>query len=102
MSYRQFWRMYLAAHADPGTRVLHYLGILFGVAALVAVAATRDWYWLLAAPAIGYALTWVGHLIFEQNRPATFGHSGWSLISNFRMLYLPCRGGLDRALRREG
>ena len=55
MSYRQFWRMYLAAHADPGTRVLHYLGIFFGVAALVAVAATRDWYWLLAAPVIGYA-----------------------------------------------
>jgi hypothetical protein len=36
--------VYLAAHADPRTRALHYLGTLFGVAALVAAAATRDWH----------------------------------------------------------
>ena len=102
MTYRQFWRVYLAAHADPRTRVLHYLGTLFGVAALVEAAATRDWHWLLAAPVIGYALAWVGHLVFEQNRPATFGHPGWSLISDFRMLYLFVSRRLDRELRREG
>jgi hypothetical protein len=102
MTYRQFWRVYLAAHADPRTRVLHYLGTLFGVAALVAAAATRDWRWLLAAPVIGYALAWVGHLVFEHNRPATFGHPGWSLISDFRMLYLFVSRRLGRELRREG
>jgi hypothetical protein len=102
MTYRQFWRVYLAAHADPRTRVLHYLGTLFGVAALVAAAATRDWQWVLAAPVIGYALAWVGHLVFEHNRPATFGHPGWSLISDFRMLYLFVSRRLDRELRREG
>ena len=101
MTYRQFWRVYLAAHADPRTRVLHYLGTLFGVAALVAAAATRDWHWLLAAPVIGYAFAWVGHLVFEHNRPATFEHPGWSLISDFRMLGLFVSGRLDRELRRE-
>jgi hypothetical protein len=84
------------------TRVLHYLGTLFGVAALVAAGATRDWRWLLAAPVIGYALTWVGHLVFEQNRPVTFGHPGWSIVSDFRMLGLFVSRRLDRELRREG
>ena len=102
MTYPEFWRVYLAAHADPRTRVLHYLGTLFGAAALVAAAATRDWRWLLAAPVIGYALAWVGHLVFEQNRPATFGHPGWSLVSDFRMLGLFVSRRLDRELRREG
>jgi hypothetical protein len=44
MTYRRFWRVYLAAHTDLRTRGLHYLGTLFGVAALVAAAATRDWH----------------------------------------------------------
>ena len=102
MTYRQFWRVYLAAHADPRTRVLHYLGTLFALAALVAAGATRDWRWLLAAPVIGYALAWFGHLVFEHNRPATFGHPGWSIVSDFRMLGLFVSGRLGSELRRSG
>ena len=93
MTYPEFWRVYLAAHADPRTRMLHYLGTLFGVAALVAAAATRDWRWLLAAPVAGYAFAWLSHLIFEHNRPATFGHPGWSLISASVCSACSCRGG---------
>jgi hypothetical protein len=101
ITYPEFWRAYLAAHADPRTGVLYYLGTLFGVAALVAAAATWDWRWILVAPVIGYPRAWFGHLVFEQNRPVTFGHPGWSLISDFRMLGLLVSGRLDRELRRE-
>ena len=102
MTYPEFWRVYLAAHSDPRTRVLHYLGTLLGVVALAAAGASRDWRWLLAAPVAGYAFAWLGHLVFEHNRPLTFGHPGWSLISDFRMLGLFVSGRLDRELRREG
>jgi len=56
MTYSEFWRVYLAAHADPRTRVLHYLGTIFGVAALAAAGATGDLRCLLAAPVAGYAI----------------------------------------------
>ena len=101
MTYPEFWREYLAAHADSRSRVLHYLGTLAGVASLAAAGATVDWHWLLAAPVVGYAFSWLGHFIFEHNRPATFGHPGWSLVSDFRMLGLFLSGRLDRELRRE-
>jgi len=101
MTYQQFWRVYLAAHTDPRTRVLHYLGTLAGVVSLAAAGVTRDWRWFLAAPVVGYAFSWFGHFVFERNRPATFGHPGWSLISDFRMLGLFLSGRLDRELRRE-
>ena len=101
MTYPEFWRVYLAAHADPRTRLLHYLGTLLGAALLVTAAATQDWRCLLAAPVAGYALAWLGHLLFEHNRPATFGHPGWSLVSDFRMLGLFVSGRLDPELRRE-
>jgi len=63
--------MYLAAHANPRTRALHYPGAILGVASLVAVGATGDWRWLSAALVAGYALAWLGRP-FEHNRPATF------------------------------
>jgi hypothetical protein len=100
MSYAEFWRRYLAAHRDPRTRGLHYLGTTFGLAALAMAGVTRDWRWLIAAPVAGYALAWLGHLVFEHNRPETFGHPGWSLLSDLRMLGLFASGRLGRELRR--
>jgi hypothetical protein len=101
MSYPEFWRVYLAAHADPRTRGMHYLGTAFGVAAIVIAGLSQDWRWLVAAPIAGYAFAWFGHFVFEHNRPATFGHPAWSLLSDFRMLGLFLSGRLDRELRRE-
>jgi hypothetical protein len=100
MSYAEFWRRYLAAHRDPRTRGLHYLGTSLGLAALIVAGVTRDWRWLIAAPLAGYALAWLGHLVFEHNRPETFGHPGWSLISDLRMLGLFASRRLGRELRR--
>src|SRR5215472_10122067 len=102
MSYAEFWRRYLLAHADPRTRALHYLGTAFGAAALLAAVVTRDWRWLVAAPILGYGLAWLGHLVFEHNRPETFGHPAWSLVSDIRMFALFAWGRLGPELRRAG
>jgi hypothetical protein len=96
MTYREFWRRYLAAHADRRTRVLHYIGTGCGIALLLLAALTRDWRFLVAAPLVGYACAWTGHLAFERNRPETFGHPLWSLYSDFRMLALFLAGRLER------
>lgn len=102
MTYAEFWRRYLAAHADPRTRGLHYLGTSLAVGAIGLAAAKRDWRWLPAAPIAGYALAWLGHLQFEHNRPETFGHPVWSLVSDFRMLGLFLSGRLGGELQSAG
>jgi hypothetical protein len=102
MTYPEFWRRYLDAHSDPRTRGLHYIGTSAAVAALAMAAAQRDWRWLPAAPAAGYGCAWLGHLVFERNRPETFGHPLWSLLSDFRMLGLFVTGRLDRELSIAG
>jgi hypothetical protein len=102
MTYPEFWRRYLAAHSDSRTRGLHYLGTSLAVAAIAAAAAARDWRWLVASPVAGYSLAWLGHLKFEHNRPETFGHPVWSLISDFRMLGMFLGGRLDGELRALG
>lgn len=100
MTYGEFWPRYLAAHGDPRTRALHYTGTGAGLALLLVAVATRSWWWLAAAPVVGYAFAWTGHAVFEHNRPETFGHPFWSLYSDFRMLALFVAGKLGRELRR--
>jgi len=98
MTYPEFWHRYLRAHRDPRTRGLHYVGTSLALAALASAAVTRNWRWLPAAPVAGYSLAWLGHMVFEHNRPETFGHPLWSLASDFRMLGLFVAGRLGGEL----
>jgi hypothetical protein len=102
MTYPEFWERYLAAHSDPRTRALHYLGNGLAAAALLAAALGRDWRPLVAAPVLGYGCAWLGHFTCEHNRPETFGHPAWSLWSDFRMVGLFLAGRLGGELERHG
>jgi hypothetical protein len=67
----------------------------------VAVAAlTINPAWLLATPALGYGPAWVGHFVFEKNKPATFGHPLWSLRGDLKMFSLAVRGKMRAELER--
>jgi hypothetical protein len=101
MSNAEFWSRYLAAHADRRTRMLHYLGTIAAAAFLVLAASLADWRWLVAAPLVGYGPAWLGHAVFEHNRPETFSHPAWSLLSDIRMLGLFLTGRLAGELQRR-
>lgn len=101
-TYADFWPVYLARHSRPGTRVLHYLGTATGFCFLVALTVTGDIRLLAAAVIGGYGLAWAGHAFIERNRPATFRHPLWSLISDIRMLALLLAGRMGDELKTHG
>src|SRR5258708_39964163 len=86
-SYAEFWPLYLRAHRDRRSRAAHYIGTSLALAAVIAGIAV-DWRWMIAAPIVGYGAAWRGRFGFEGNSPATFGHPGWSLARDLRMLAL--------------
>jgi hypothetical protein len=100
--YATFWPVYLAAHRRPATRALHMLGTGLALSLLLAGAALKEPWLLIAAPVAGYAFAWLSHGAVEHNRPATFDHPLWSLFSDIRMLLLWLSGRLGAELRRHG
>lgn len=91
-SFREFYPFYLSEHANRTSRRLHFLGSCGVLALLVAAIATRNGGWLLAALACGYGFAWVGHFVFEKNRPATFRHPFYSFAGDWAMFVDILRG----------
>jgi hypothetical protein len=101
-SYAVFWPYYLQEHAKPQTRAIHYVGTALVIAIAIFAIATQRWMLFLAMPLAGYFFAWFGHAFIERNRPATFIHPLWSLISDFRMFFLWISGRLGSELRKAG
>ena len=85
-AFAEFYPYYLEEHRNPVCRRLHYVGSLLVLVLLAYVLATRHWLLLLALPVVGYGFAWVGHFVFEKNRPATFKHPLYSFMGDWVML----------------
>jgi hypothetical protein len=101
-TYAEFWPHYLREHAKPLTRRVHAVGTYIALALIVTALLAGPWWLLLAGVVAGYGFAWLSHLLVERNRPATFTHPLWSLVSDFRMAFLMAAEKLDPELARAG
>lgn len=101
-SYEEFWPFYLQEHARPQTRNLHYIGTALVIGIGLITVLMQNWLLLIAMPIAGYFFAWVSHAFVEKNKPATFTHPLWSLISDFRMFFLWISGRLGPELQKAG
>jgi len=91
-SFAEFYPFYLREHSDRRCRRLHFIGstLVIGVVALAVLSGQLRWLWL--APVFGYGCAWIGHYVFEKNRPATFKHPLYSLLGDWVMYVQMLRG----------
>ena len=85
-SFAEFYPYYLSEHENRTSRRLHFCGTLavLSIAVCTLFGVINAW-WLLALPVCGYGFAWLGHFVFEKNRPATFQHPFYSLAGDFVM-----------------
>ena len=53
-----------------------------------------QWGWLWLLPLAGYGCAWIGHYVYQKNRPATFTHPLYSLRGDWVMYGQMLRGKL--------
>jgi hypothetical protein len=98
--FQSFWLFYLTQHSKKQTRRWHAVGTSTVLVCVALAVVTLDWRWLLLAPVTAYGLAWYSHFFIEGNKPATFGHPLWSLMADFRMVFLMATGRLDAELEK--
>ena len=82
-NFREFYPYYLSEHANAMCRRMHFVGTSLVLVVFAAAMLTRDARWLWLAPLCGYGFAWLGHFVFEKNRPATFKHPLYSLAGDW-------------------
>jgi hypothetical protein len=61
------------------------LVITFATFSFLVSKVTGKWHRGIAILTVGYGFAWIGHFIFEKNRPATFIYPVFSLLGDFRL-----------------
>jgi hypothetical protein len=84
-SFSKFYPYYLSAHGNCNCRRLHFAGIVLVLLFIALALATVNWTWSIATPFAGYGLGWLGHALFEKNRPTTFDHPCYSILGDWMM-----------------
>jgi hypothetical protein len=84
-SFAEFYPFYLGEHANRTCRRLHFVGSTLALLSLALLLATGTWGWLAAGLLCGYGFAWLGHVVFEKNRPASFSRPLYSLVGDWVM-----------------
>jgi hypothetical protein len=84
-SFKSFYPFYLSQHKNITCRRLHFIGSSLILFTLIYACISQNYIWLWLLPVIGYGFAWLGHFIFEKNKPATFTYPLYSLMGDWVM-----------------
>ena len=94
-NYSEFYRFYLTEHRSIMSRRLHATGSSIGLYFFAKAIRQRKAKYAVYGLLSGYACAWIGHFVFEKNKPASFKQPLYSFISDWRMLSDIIRGNLS-------
>jgi hypothetical protein len=84
-SFAAFYPFYLGEHTNRSCRRLHFLGSTLALVCLALLVVTGQWRYLLLGLLCGYGCAWVGHFVFEKNKPASFKRPLYSFMGDWVM-----------------
>ncbi len=86
-NFTDYYRFYLSQHQHAGTRILHFLGTLVILTAVIYVLLTGKTRFLWYIPILGFGLQWLSHFMFEGNKPVMMRYFFREVMADFRMFW---------------
>lgn len=86
-TFKEFYPYYLEEHQNPICRYLHFQGTMLAILLFVYFISNSMFIWIPLCVIQGYAHAWIGHYIFEKNRPATFQYPLYSFTGDWVMMW---------------
>ena len=83
-SFNEFWPYYVSEHKNMTNRRLHVIGTSLAFLFIGLAILKAKWELALFGLFCAYTFAWVGHFVFEGNRPATFKYPLWSLRADLK------------------
>ncbi len=94
-NYQEFYHFYLTEHRNILSRRLHVTGSSVGLYFLSKAIRKRQPRYIAYGLFSCYACAWIGHFVFEKNKPASFKQPLYSFISDWKMFSDVVRGRLS-------
>jgi hypothetical protein len=84
-TFAEFYPFYLGEHQNRTCRRLHFLGSTLSLVCLAMLLSSGRPVWLLYGLLAGYGCAWIGHFVFEKNKPASFSRPLYSFMGDWVM-----------------
>ena len=94
-SFAEFYPFYLCEHGHRLCRRMHFIGSTLALACLGLLLVSGNGWWLAAGLLAGYGCAWIGHFVFEKNRPASFSRPLYSFMGDWVMYRDMWRGRIE-------
>ncbi|WP_442590733.1 Mpo1-like protein [Pedobacter sp. AW31-3R] len=82
-SVKDFYPLYLSEHQHTMNRVLHFFGAGLMALSFITAMLFHAFVFFLSMVITGFILAWLGHLLFEKNKPSTLKHPFLSFACDF-------------------
>jgi len=86
-SFEEFYPFYLKEHSNRTNKRLHFLGTALAQIFCIYFIIIGAFWYIPFVLIPGYGFAWLGHFVFQKNKPATFKYPVWSLRGDFKMFY---------------
>jgi hypothetical protein len=84
-TFADFYPYYLSEHRNRTCRRMHFIGSTLALGCLALLLYTGELRYLAFGLLCGYGFAWIGHFVFEKNKPASFKRPLYSFMGDWVM-----------------